>query len=105
MKEKLKIEEDILIERVHRTGKIQRNDGTRNKKRTIVAKFLNFRDKSRIPHAYREEKLWKEIIFVNEDFSKETASIRKSLLQKAKDRRSENKVAKVVHDKLIVYEK
>ena len=105
VKEKLKIEEDILIERVHRTGKIQRNDGTRNKKRTIVAKFLNFRDKSRIPHAYREEKLWKEIIFVNEDFSKETASIRKGLLQKAKDRRSENKVAKVVHDKLIVYEK
>ena len=105
VKEKLGIEEDILIERVHRTGKIQRNDGTRNKKRTIVVKFLNFRDKSRIPHAYREEKLWKEIIFVNEDFSKETASIRKGLLQKAKDRRSENKVAKVVHDKLIVYEK
>ena len=105
VKEKLGIEEDILIERVHRTRKIQRNDGTRNKKRTIVVKFLNFKDKSGIPHAYREEKLWKEKSFVNEDFSKETASIRKGLLQKAKDLRSENKVAKVVHDKLIVYEK
>ena len=105
VKEKLGIEEDILIERAHRTGKIQRNDGTRNRKRTIVVKFLNFKDKSRILHTYREKKLWKEKIFVNEDFSEETASIRKGLLQKAKDLWSQKKVAKVVHDKLIVYEK
>ena len=105
VKEKLKIEEDILIERVHRTGKIQRNDGARNRKRTIVVKFLNFKDKSGILHTYREKKLWKEKIFINEDFPEETASIRKGLLQKAKDLRSQNKVAKVVHDKLIVYEK
>ena len=57
VKEKLGIEEDILIERAHRTGKIQRNDGTRNRKRTIVVKFLNFKDKSRILHTYREKKL------------------------------------------------
>ena len=56
-------------------------------------------------HKLTEKKLWKEKIFVNEDFSIETASIRKRLLQKAKDLRSQNKVAKVVHDKLIVYEK
>ena len=105
VKEKLGIEEDILIERAHCTGKIQRNDGTRNRKRTIVVKFLNFKDKSRILHTYREKKLWKEKVFVNENFSEETASIRKGLLQKAKDLRSQNKVAKVVHDKLIVYEK
>ena len=35
----------------------------------------------------------------------ETASIRKDLLQKAIDLRLQSKVAKVVHDKLIVYEK
>ena len=105
MKEKLEIEEDILIERAHRTGNIQRNDGTRNRKRTIVVKFLNFKDKSRILHTYREKKLWKEKIFVNEDFSEKTASIGKSLLQKAEDLRSQNKVKKVVHNKLIVYEK
>ena len=57
VKEKLGIEEDILIERAHRTGKIQRNDGTRNRKRTIVVKFLNFKDKSRILHTYRKKKL------------------------------------------------
>ena len=105
MKETLGIEEDILIERAHRTGKIQRNDGATNRKRTIVVKFLNFKDKSRILHTYRENKLWKEKIFINEAFAEETASIWKGLLQKAKDLRSQNKVAKVVHDKLIVYEK
>ena len=46
-----------------------------------------------------------EKIFIKEDFSKETASISKDLLQKAKDLRSQNKVARIVHDKLIVYEK
>ena len=95
VKEKLEIEEDILIERAHRTGKIQGNDGTRNRKRTTFVKFLNFEDKLRILHTYREKKLWKEKVFVNEDFSEETASIRKGLLQKAKDFRMQNKVAKV----------
>ena len=110
VKEKLGIEEDTLRGRfredsANRKWKIQRNDGTRNRKGTIVVKFLNFMDKSRILHTYREKKLWKEKVFVNEDFSEETASIRKGLLQKAKDLRSQNKVAKVVHDGLTVYEK
>ena len=62
-------------------------------------KFLNFKDKSRILHTYREKKLWNKKIFVKDDFSKETACISKGLLQKAKDLRLQNKVAKVVHDK------
>ena len=105
VKEKLGIEEEILIERAHHTEKIQKNDGTRHRKRTIVVKFLNFKDKSRILHTYREKKLWKENVFVSEDFSAETASIRRGLLQKAKDLQSQKKAAKVVHDRLIVYEK
>ena len=36
---------------------------------------------------------------------KETASIRKGLLQKAKDLRLQGKAAKVAHDELIAYEK
>ena len=67
-------------------------------------KFLNFKDKSRILHTYREKKLWKEKIIVNEGFSEELASICKGLIQKTKYLRSQ-KVAKVVHDKLLVYEK
>ena len=50
VKEKSGIEGDILIERAHRTGKMQRNDGARNRKKTIVVKFLKFKDKSRTLH-------------------------------------------------------
>ena len=57
MKEKLGIEEEITPERAYCKEKIQRNDGTRNRKKTIVAKFLDFKDKSRIQHTYREKKL------------------------------------------------
>ena len=84
MKEKLRVEEDILIVRAHRTGKIQTNDGARNRKRTIVMKLFNFKDKSRILYTYRENKLWKKKIFVSESSSEDTASICKGLLQKAK---------------------
>ena len=105
MKEKLGIEDDISIERTHHTRRIQRNDGTRNKKRTIVVKFLSFKDKSRILNTYREKKLWKEKIFVNQDFSEERASIRKRLLQKTKELRLQNNAAKVLHDRLVVSEK
>ena len=35
---------------------MQRNDDTRNKNKTIVVKFLNFKDKSRILNAYGEKK-------------------------------------------------
>ena len=87
----------MSIERAHRTWKIQKNDGTRNKKRTIVETLLNFKDKSGILYTYREKK--NEKIFVNDDFLKETASIRKGLLQRAKDLRSKNKVAKVAQKK------
>ena len=84
LKEKLGAEEDILIVRARRTRKIQTNDGTRNRKRTIVVKFFNFKDKSRILYTYRENKLWKKKIFVSESSSGDTASICKGLLQKAK---------------------
>ena len=46
----------------------------------VIVNFLNFKDKSRILHTYREKKLQKEKIFVIEDFSEKTASIQKSLL-------------------------
>ena len=90
VKEKLGIEEDILIERAHRTGKIQRNDGTRNRKRTIVVKFLNFKDKSKILHTFREKKLWKEKIFIYEDFRRRQQAFVRACYRKQKifDRRT-----------------
>ena len=65
----------------------------RNLKRTIVVKFFNFKDKSKILN--REKKPWKEKLFVHEDFLEDTTNICKGLLQKAKDLRSQNNVAKV----------
>ena len=65
MKEKLAIEEDILVEKVHCTRKILRNGEKRIKKKTIFRKFVNFNDRSAT-----EGK-----IFVNEDFFEETTSI------------------------------
>ena len=47
---KIRVEEGISIEREHCTGKILKSDGTRSKKRAIVVKFLNFKDKSRVLH-------------------------------------------------------
>ena len=61
-------------------GEIERNDGTRDRKRKIVVKFLSFKEKLKIAHTCREKKLWKEKIFIKEDFSEETASIGNNLL-------------------------
>ena len=40
-------EQDIEIERAHRIGKTM-IDGVPNKKRTIIDKFLNFKDKQEV---------------------------------------------------------
>ena len=70
----------MSTERALGTGNIPRNDGATNKNRTIVVKFQGIK----ILNTYRQKKLWKKKIFVNQDFSEETASIRKGLLQKVK---------------------
>lgn len=41
----LEIENDIIIKRTRRTGKMKREYGMVNKKRTIVVRFLNYKDK------------------------------------------------------------
>lgn len=66
IKNEFGIEKDIIIERAHRTGKSERDSGRR---RTIVAKFQNYKDKELILEKYREKKLWNDNIYINEDFS------------------------------------
>ena len=41
----LEIENDIIIKWTRRTGKMKREYGMVNKKRTIVVRFLNYKDK------------------------------------------------------------
>ena len=55
VKEMLGIEKDISVERAR---EIQRNDSKRNKKRTIIVKFLNSKDSSGILNTYKGTKLW-----------------------------------------------
>ena len=98
--EKLDVK-DVMIERVHRTGRNRRPDGTINHKRTIIAKFLNYKDKVHILEQFQKKKLWEKSIFINEDFSERTSQLRKNLFKKAKDLRAAGKQVKVVYNKLI----
>ena len=71
---------DITIERAHRAGcKIN------GKKRAIIVKFLNYKDKDAILNQYRQKQLWKDNIYVNEDYSERTADLRKQLFEQAKE--------------------
>ena len=53
-------------------------DRAPNKKRIIIAKFVNFYDKQEVLSEYKARKLWTEGIFINKDFSKDTMDKRKS---------------------------
>jgi hypothetical protein len=99
LKGKLGIDKEITIERAHRTGKNKNEDTKR--KRTIVAKFLNFKDRESILLKYKKMKLWNEKLFINEDYSERTINIRKQLFTQAKELRLSGKFAKVVYNKLI----
>ena len=85
IKEHLNIDNEIKIERAHRSGYMFRRDNSRNEKRTIVVKLLNYKDKQTILQAFREKQLWKSNIYINEDFSKKTMEKRKILLKEVKE--------------------
>ena len=88
---------DITTERAHRAG-----SKINGKKRAIIAKFLNYKDKHALLNQYRQKQLLKDNIYVNEDYSERTAELRKQLLEQAKDIRQSRKTAKVVYKKLVV---
>ena len=95
IKEKLAIEEDIMIERAHRIGK--KEDG---KKRAIIFKLQSWKQKETI--LKNSKKLKNTGLYVNEDFSDETMLIRKELFRQMKKARDDGKFAKVIYDKLYV---
>ena len=94
-------EEDFEIERAHRTGNKFQRDGQK-RTRTIIAKFLSYKQKVLILKAFKEKQLWKEKIFINEDFSEGTILKRKELFKQAKEHRKNGKFAKVIYNKLVV---
>ena len=95
--------EEITIERAHRSGKTSIN-GERNYKRTIVARFLNYKDKNKVLNQFRAKKLWNKNIYINEDFSGTTMELRKGLFRQAKDLKEKGMFAKVVYNKIITHE-
>ena len=98
IEKKLEMEsKDITIERAHRTGS-KIND----KKRAIIVKFLNYKDKDAVLNQYRQKQLWKDNIYINEDYSERTADLRKQSFEQAKEIRQSGKSAKVTYKKLVV---
>ena len=75
MKENLEMEsKHINIERSHRKG-----SKTNDKKRAIIAKFLNYQRKDTVLNQYRQKQLRKDNIYINEDYNERTAELRKQL--------------------------
>ena len=77
--------------RAHRIGK--KEDV---KRRTIVAKFLNYKQHEEVLNKYNKIKLWENQIYINEDFSEYTVEKRRILLKHAKEIRERGQFAKVV---------
>ena len=97
LQEKLGLETDeITIERVNRAGK---KEG--EKRRTIIAKFLNCKQREKVLNKYKELKLWENQIYKNEDFSEYTVEKRRILFKRAKEIRERGEFAKVVYNRLV----
>ena len=88
---------DIIIERAHRTG-----SKINGKKRAIVVKLLTFKYKDAVLNQYRQKQIWKDNIYVNEDYSQHTAELRKQLFKQAREILQPGKFVKVVYKKVVV---
>ena len=88
----------VLIE----SEKKKRDDSSQ--KRTIIAKFLNYKDKEKVLREYRPCRLWEERLYINEEFSEETMEIRKKLFKQAKELRKKGKFANVILNRLISFD-
>lgn len=89
---------DIGIERAHRIG--TKRDAENDRPRTIMVKMEKFKDRDTIKQKAKECKV--RGLFINEDYSQRVAEIRKDLLPKLKQARSEGKIAYFSLDKLII---
>ncbi|XP_057314220.1 ankyrin repeat domain-containing protein 12-like [Hydractinia symbiolongicarpus] len=88
---------NVHVERAHRTG--EKSNG---KKRTIVLKLLDYKDKVNILN--NSKKLKGTGIYVNEDYSTSTNQIRANLFKEMKIHRENGKYAIVLYDRLVVRE-
>ena len=103
MVEKLKLARDIVdgfqLERAHRMGD-NSSFGRAGRPRSIVAKFLRFKDREVVRQA--RSKLKGTGYFVNEEFPKEIADRRKDLLPKMRQAIRDGKRAWISYDTLYI---
>ena len=98
--DKLEITVELYIERAHRVRR--RKDvkfNSNNTPRTIVAKFLDYKEKEEV--MWRHYKLKDTTYSVREDFSKETVEIHKKLRDQVKKLREDGKYAVIKSDKIV----
>ena len=99
LQEKLGLENDeINTERAHRIRK--KEEG---KRRTIIAKFLNQKQREKVLNKYKELKLQEDQIYINEDFSEYTVERRRILFKGAREIKERGEFAKVVYNWLVSY--
>ena len=99
LEEKLGLETDeITIERTHRIEKKEKR-----KRRTIIAKFLNYKQREKVLNKYKKLKLWEDHIHINEDFSEYTVENRRILFKRAKEIRKRGEFDKDVYNSLVWY--
>ena len=98
--DELEITDELYIERAHSVRR--RKDvkfNSNNTPRTIVAKFLDYKEKEEVMR--RRYKLKDTTYSVREDFSKETVEIRKKLWDQVKKLREDGKYAVIKYDKIV----
>ena len=95
LSDKLEITEDVEIERCHRMGKRKGN-----RPRTIICKFLRFKDKQKI--LMNAKKLKNSGIYIYEDFCNDTMELRKSLWEEVMEHRRQGKFAFLNYRSIIV---
>ena len=93
--DKLEITEDVETERCHRMGKRKGN-----RPRTIICKFLRFKDKQKI--LKNAKKLKNSGIYIYEDFCNDTMELRKSLWEEVMEHRRQGKFAFLNYRSIIV---
>lgn len=97
-RQKLQLQRDMEMERAHRIGK---PEADRNRPRSIVVKFMNFKDKAAVMQRAKNLKGTK--IFINDDYTDAVRLKRKELMPKLKEARDKGDIAYLRHDKLIIH--
>ena len=101
MENNLKLKEEdideISIERAHRLGKQNANDG---KPRPIIAKFTFHKNKESILSNART--LAGTVFGISQDFPREIVEIRRGLVKVLKEEKKRGRDAKLVYDKLYI---